>query len=118
MRFSVPYASLVLFAAAAMAAPPEPGALAVPAVPESIAKAMALGIDVFGSIPNDAVKVDDHWVAKPGTLASAWMRAQIDLDQYQSAEGVHAEKRQWANVGIGLWAMDGCTRPEDSRLGI
>ncbi|KXX77090.1 hypothetical protein MMYC01_205385 [Madurella mycetomatis] len=108
MRFSATLTSLALFAGAAFAAPAEKAAMTARDIPESIAKAMELGIDVYGPIPDDAQRVDDHWVAQPGSRASAWMRAQIDLDQYEADQGEQVEKRQWANIGIGLWAQDNC----------
>lgn len=109
MRFSATLTSLALFASAAFAAPAEKAAVAARDVPESISKAIELGIDVYGPIPDDAKRVEDHWVAQPGSRASAWMRAQIDLDQYEADQGEQVEKRQWANIGIGLWAQDNCT---------
>ena len=108
MRFSASFASLALFAVVAVAAPAESAALNAHVIPESIANATALGIDVYGPIPADAVRVYGHWVAQPGTRASAWMRAQIDLNPYEADQDGQVEKRQWANIGIGLWAMDNC----------
>ncbi|KAK3997986.1 hypothetical protein QBC44DRAFT_364184 [Cladorrhinum sp. PSN332] len=116
MRFSTTLASLALFSATALAAPTE---VATPTIithdsveiPESIVNATALGLDLYGSIPDDAVKEGDHWTAQPGTLAAAWFRAQIDLDAYEEqleTAGAPVEKRQWANIGIGLWTQDNC----------
>lgn len=118
MRFSASFASMALFAVVAVAAPAEFAALNAHVIPESIANATALGISVYGPIPTDAVKVDDHWVAQPGTSASAWMRAQIDLNPYEADQGDQVEKRQWANIGIGLWAMDNCTLSRHSFLSL
>lgn len=114
MRFSVSFSSLVLFAAAALGAPTEPAAVAVRDVdiPESVRNATVLGVDVYGPIPDDAVQMGDYWLAKAGSRASAWVRAQIDLDTYeaaQAAQGAPVEKRQWANIGIGMWTQDDCT---------
>ena len=85
-------------------------------IPESILDATALGVDVYGPIPNDAVWVElgdgiGYWSAEPGTKASAWIRAQIDLNEYEEnleAAGEVLEKREYANIGIGLWAQDNC----------
>ncbi|KAK3370096.1 hypothetical protein B0H63DRAFT_564325 [Podospora didyma] len=122
MHFPTTFASLALLASAVLAAPAVADrdvALITPeiAVPESIKAATDLGIDVWGKLPDDAVKVGDHWEAEVGTLANAWLRAQVDLDNYEAAleaanATTHIERRQasgWANIGFTLWTQDGCS---------
>ncbi|ROT38217.1 hypothetical protein SODALDRAFT_296784 [Sodiomyces alkalinus F11] len=75
---------------------------------ESFANATALGVDIFGDIPDDGVREGDHVTAEPGTKAWAWIRAQIDID-WDTVPTEQLEKRQgWANIGIGMWAQDNC----------
>lgn len=94
-------------AGSVLGAPPAPLAERTP-VAESIVNATALGIDVYGAIPEDAVKVaDGHYTAEPGTNAWAWIRAQIDLPDTAHTRSEN-EKRQWANIGIGMFAQDWC----------
>lgn len=103
MQFSTIILSLGLAAINGVLA--APSTVAVRDVAESISNATAMGVDVYGPIPSDAVKVDAHqWTAEPGTKAWAWIRAQIDLDAGN-------EKRQGsgpANIGIGMFAQDWC----------
>ncbi|PNP50588.1 hypothetical protein THARTR1_08804 [Trichoderma harzianum] len=74
---------------------------------ESVANATAKGIDVFGPIPDDAVKAHEgFYTAEEGTDAWAWIRAQIDIPSHARPE---TEKRQnYANIGIGMFAQDWC----------
>ncbi|OBR10914.1 Amidohydrolase [Colletotrichum higginsianum IMI 349063] len=108
MHFSTLFLSTALMAAGSvLGAPPAPLAERTP-VAESIVNATALGIDVYGAIPEDAVKVaDGHYTAEPGTNAWAWIRAQIDLPDTAHTRSEN-EKRQWANIGIGMFAQDWC----------
>jgi hypothetical protein len=58
-------------------------------IPESILDTTALGVDVNGPIPSDAVWVElgdgiGYWSARPGMKASAWIRGWIDLDEYEN----------------------------------
>lgn len=80
---------------------------------ESFKNATALGVDIYDDIPTeDAERVDDHWVAEPGTKAWAWMRAQVDIDwdSVPQEKRSEMEKRQgFASIGIGMWAQDNCT---------
>jgi hypothetical protein len=103
MHFSAIILSLGLAATNTVLAVPSAGLARD--VPESVSNATALGVDVYGAIPSDAVKVDDHhWEAAPGSKAWAWIRAQIDL-------GADNSKRQGsgpANIGIGMFAQDWC----------
>ena len=106
MRSSTFIASISLLAAGTvLAAPSIPRAIAEI---ESIANATALGVDVYGPIPDDAVVQDDgHYTAEVGSKAWAWIRAQIDLPRDETND---VEKRQsWANIGIGMFAQDWCT---------
>lgn len=77
----------------------------------SFANATALGVDIFGAIPDDHVKEGDHVIAQPGSKAWAWIRAQVDIDwdSVPEEQKAQAAKRQnWANIGIGMWAQDNC----------
>ncbi|KAM0321993.1 hypothetical protein ACHAQA_009734 [Verticillium albo-atrum] len=79
---------------------------------ESFKNAKALGVDIYGPIPDDGTVHDDgHVTAEPGSKAWAWIRAQADIDW----SGVSKEKRDevlkrqgWANIGIGMYAQDNC----------
>ncbi|KAM0277205.1 hypothetical protein ACHAQH_005988 [Verticillium albo-atrum] len=78
---------------------------------ESFKNAAALGVDIYGPIPDDGVVHDGHVTAEPGTKAWAWIRAQADIDwKHVSKEKRDAVlKRQgWANIGIGMYAQDNC----------
>ncbi|TIC97879.1 hypothetical protein CH35J_007559 [Colletotrichum higginsianum] len=92
-----------------------PGAVAERSpVAESIANATALGVDVYGQIPADAVRVSDgSYTAEPGSQAWAWIRAQIDLPNTLETRNeienrAALEKRQAANIGIGMFSQDWC----------
>ena len=84
--------------------------LATPsAIPPSIARAQAMGIDIYGSIPSDAVRhPDGTYTARPDSLAWAWIRAQVDLPDTPATRAALEQRQGYANVGIGLWAQDGC----------
>lgn len=100
-----------LFAASVLAIPsPLPHNIARD-VPESIANATARGIGVWGPIPGDAVKVGEHqYTAEEGTLAHAWIRAQVDIDWTSPAarDAAKMAKRELANIGIGMFTQDLC----------
>jgi len=111
MRFSTSLALLALSLVAAIAAPTEQSTQGAVArnVPESIVNATALGIDVYGPIPADAVKVENgHWSAEPGTLAHAWIKAQFDIDWSRVDAEQIAKRQGYANIGIGMFAQDWC----------
>ncbi|VUC34801.1 unnamed protein product [Clonostachys rosea] len=73
---------------------------------ESHANATALGVDIFGPIPDDHTKVDDHIVADPGSKAYAWIRARIDVDWDKVSDDVKVA--DYANIGVGMWTSTGC----------
>ncbi|KAH6954106.1 hypothetical protein EDB81DRAFT_932378 [Dactylonectria macrodidyma] len=80
---------------------------------ESFENAARLGVDIFGPIPSDARRVDDHWEADPGTKALAWIRAQadIDWDALPQEKRDEIEKRQGsgaANINLSVWTGDNC----------
>ncbi|KAK4224021.1 hypothetical protein QBC38DRAFT_446829 [Podospora fimiseda] len=86
-------------------------------VPESIFNATSLGIDVFGPVPNDAIRNKDGSVTAPeGSKSNAWLRAQADLGIYSeqlAARGIDVSdklsKRQgWANIRLTMWAQSNC----------
>ncbi|KAK4183901.1 hypothetical protein QBC35DRAFT_418001 [Podospora australis] len=84
-------------------------------VPESVVNATALGIDIWGDLPDDAVKIAEHqWDIPEGTKAAAWLRAQSDLELYESAleargYQAHLARRQGsAEIGLGLWTGNNC----------
>ncbi|KAK4166944.1 hypothetical protein QBC43DRAFT_204848 [Cladorrhinum sp. PSN259] len=116
MHFSTTLLSTTLFSLSALAAVIEPIVTAVGInPPESILNATHRGIDIFGPIPSDAVKVNGHWEAEEGTLAHAWIRAQVDIERYEDllqAQGLPVpavKKRQGrAEIGVSLWKQDGC----------
>ncbi|KAK3995924.1 hypothetical protein QBC44DRAFT_232889 [Cladorrhinum sp. PSN332] len=127
MHFSTALVALlsasVLAAPKELAASKESGPVGIPAklidnVPESIANATALGIDVYGSIPDDAVqKGEGYYVAEPGTLGWAWIRAQQDLEEYEhglEARGLPVradaiEKRQSTGIRVNAYTGDWCS---------
>ncbi|CAG9983562.1 unnamed protein product [Clonostachys byssicola] len=74
---------------------------------ESLANATALGVDIYGPIPDDYTKVDDHIVADPGSKAYAWIRARIDVDWDKVSDDVKAA--DYANIGVGMWTSTGCS---------
>ncbi|WQF82339.1 hypothetical protein CDEST_07353 [Colletotrichum destructivum] len=101
-----------------------PGAVAGRSpVAESIANATALGVDVYGQIPADAVRVSDgSHTAEPGSQAWAWIRAQIDLPNTLETRNeienrAALEKRQAANIGIGMFSQDWCKSHFDTGQG-
>ncbi|KAL9947973.1 hypothetical protein D7B24_004125 [Verticillium nonalfalfae] len=78
---------------------------------ESFKNAEALGVDIYGPIPDDGVVHADHVTAEPGTKAWAWIRAQADIDWAKVSKDKRDAvlKRQgWANIGIGMYAQDNC----------
>ncbi|RCI08398.1 hypothetical protein L249_8822 [Ophiocordyceps polyrhachis-furcata BCC 54312] len=100
MRFLTAIACLGAFATAL----PESSSLDLSI--ESLANAHRMGVDVWGPIPDDAVKVKDgHYTAEPGTKAWTWIRAQIDLKPGQGPQ----RRQIYANMGIGMFIGDQCT---------
>ena len=76
---------------------------------DSIVAAEAKGIDVYGPIPDDAVKVEDgYYTAEEGTDAWAWIRAQIDLPNTEETRREIEKRQGYANIGIGMFAQDWC----------
>ncbi|EQB54058.1 amidohydrolase [Colletotrichum gloeosporioides Cg-14] len=108
MHFSAFIISVGLMAAGSVLAAPN---LAIERTPvaESIANATAMGVDVYGVIPDDAVKVtEDQYTAEPGTKAWAWIRAQIDLPNTDETRRQIEKRQGWANIGIGMFSQDWC----------
>ncbi|KAF9871152.1 hypothetical protein CkaCkLH20_11321 [Colletotrichum karsti] len=109
MHFSAFILSASLMAAGTILAAPSP-IVERAEVAESITNATAMGVDVYGTIPDDAVKVaDGHYSAEPGSKAWAWIRAQIDLGNSEETRSEIEKRQEWANIGIGMFAQDGCT---------
>jgi len=105
------FALLALFAAATLATPAPRVHSFARDIPESIANATALGINVYGHIPDDAVKIgESSYSAEVGTLAHAWIRAQIDIDwtSETARDAAKMVKRELAHIGIGMWTQDWC----------
>lgn len=113
--------AMAWFSASALAIPAElavrqdPVAIPAKLIPESIANATALGVDVWGPIPTDATKGDGYYSAEPGTLGWAWIRAQQDLVGYE--EELHTrgltvpesvEKRQSTGIQLNIYTGDWC----------
>lgn len=108
MHFSAFIIPAGLMAAGSVFAAPNPIIERAP-VAESIANATAMGVDVYGGIPDDAVKVTEgQYTAKPGSKAWAWIRAQIDLPDTEETRREIAKRQGWANIGIGMFAQDWC----------
>ncbi|KAJ3509277.1 hypothetical protein NLJ89_g5307 [Agrocybe chaxingu] len=112
MKFLSILSSLALLGATATAAPTSSAELATRGVAESIVNATALGVDVYGQIPGDAVrKAPGYFTAEPGTHTWAWIRAQMDIDwnAIPVDKRDELEKNQtFANIGIGMFAQDWC----------
>ncbi|KAK0737378.1 hypothetical protein B0T21DRAFT_392498 [Apiosordaria backusii] len=123
MHFSTAISGAVaLFSISVFAAPneltPRENPVAIPAklVPESIANATALGVDVWGPIPDDATEGDGYYTAEPGTLGWAWIRAQQDLGEYEKELETRGllptaaiEKRQSTSIIVNTYSGDWCT---------
>lgn len=62
------------------------------------------GIDILGPITADAVKVDGGFEFGDDSDASHWVRCQIAL-----ATSPDIAKREFANIGIGMFTSTGCT---------
>ena len=69
-------------------------------IPPSLLEASALNIDVWGPIPDDAVRVPlpnstdlYGFLSEPGTRANVWARAQGELDKFEE------ELRRWEFIG-------------------
>ncbi|KAH7312499.1 hypothetical protein B0I35DRAFT_480950 [Stachybotrys elegans] len=76
---------------------------------ESFANATALGVDIYGPMPDDAKFVDGHWEGEPGTKAHAWFRAQIDID-WDSVPEKEKEKRQGSSqMEVTMFTGDNCS---------
>jgi len=111
-------AVVALFSISALAVPSKifgRDVVSIPAklIPESIANATALGIDLYGELPSDGKIFDDHWEAKAGTLAWAYIRAQQDLVGYENelkARGLPVQKRQGnSDITFNFYKGDWCT---------
>jgi len=109
MRFStlICLAGLGAHFALAVPAPSPDVTLAHGANTTSIEDCKKAGVDPYGPIPTDYDSNDNgKYFFSPGSKASLWARAQVDL------EGTPHAKRQGsgpANIGIGCWAQDWCT---------
>lgn len=61
------------------------------------------GIDVRGPIPSDAKPIEGGFTFEADSDSAHWARAQIML-----ASSSDIEKRQYANIGIGMFAQNFC----------
>ncbi|KAL0634115.1 hypothetical protein Q9L58_006994 [Maublancomyces gigas] len=61
-------------------------------------------IDIYGPIPADAIPIQGGYSFDANSDALHWVRAQIAL-----ATSSDLEKREWANIGIGMFAQNWCT---------
>lgn len=61
------------------------------------------GIDVSGPIPSDATATENGFTFEADSDASHWARAQIAL-----ATSTDLTKREYANIGIGMFAQNNC----------
>ncbi|KAI8233975.1 hypothetical protein K4K54_009401 [Colletotrichum sp. SAR 10_86] len=78
-------------------------------VAEFIANATAMGVDVCGVIPDDAVKVIGYqYAAEPVSKAWVWIRVQIDLLNTEDTRHKIEKRQGWANIGNGMFAQDWC----------
>ncbi|CAP67722.1 uncharacterized protein PODANS_1_16110 [Podospora anserina S mat+] len=123
MRFSIIVSEVIAFLSVAVfAAPneitPRENPVAIPAklIPESIVNATALGVDVWGPVPDDATKGNGFYTATPGTLGWAWIRAQQDLGSYEDLlesrgllPSAAVEKRQTTSITVNAYSGDWCT---------
>lgn len=83
-----------LFTASALSA-------AVPSpIPEAHALAASRGIDITGPIPSDATPITGGYSFTADSDAAIWVRAQLTPSSI--------EKRQLANIGIGMFAGQNC----------
>lgn len=99
-----------IFVNAAIVATALAGALPAPGLTPSVeypAGGLAIcadrGIDVRGPIPSDAVPTEGGFTFAAESDASYWAQAQIEL-----AGSADLEKREYANIGIGMFAQNGC----------
>lgn len=63
--------------------------------------AEARGIDITGPIPSDATAIPGGYSFEADSDASVWVRAQL-------ASSTSLEKRQQANIGIGMFTAANC----------
>lgn len=62
------------------------------------------GIDIFGPIPSDARPIAGGFEFDEDSDASHWAGAQVEL-----ATSADLQKREFANIGIGMFSSTGCT---------
>lgn len=99
-----------VFVSAAIIATALAGALPAPALTPSaeypaggLAVCADRGIDASGPIPSDAVPIEGGYTFAADSDASYWAQAQIEL-----AGSSDLQKREYANIGIGMFAQNGC----------
>lgn len=77
------------------------------AAEDIFAKCKEAGVDPYGEIPDDYIshnETSNGYHFGPGSKAALWAAAQVYTDDHKY------EKRQGpANIGIGMWAQDGCS---------
>lgn len=92
-------AASVLGAAIPDAAPTPAGDMS-----DALAICAKRGIDVSGPIPGDSTAIEGGFTFTADSDASHWVRAQFALAPEQLSKRYH-----YANVGVGMFAQNGCT---------
>ena len=113
MRFLTSLTTLLAFGAGIVCAVPT--ILANDAGPELIARGAAedifqkckeAGVDPYGKIPDDYIEHNttiNSYQFEAGSKAALWAAAQVYTDERR-----HEKRQGLANIGIGMWAQDGC----------
>ncbi|KAF8427696.1 hypothetical protein EV426DRAFT_558636 [Tirmania nivea] len=71
------------------------------------AKCKDAGVDPYGKIPEDwreYNKTTNIYFFDAGSKAALWAAAQVYTDEHK-----HEKRQGPANIGIGMWAQDGCS---------
>jgi len=77
------------------------------AAEDIFAKCKEAGVDPYGKIPDDYEvhnKTTNSYHFGAGSNAALWAEAQAYTDERK-----HGKRQGPANIGIGMWAQDGCS---------